>query len=265
YLETQKIRVRVAQIKDIKGSIDELAKKTKVFVGIGTQAAVWLGDNVENRQKIKYCMVYDPEGVGLKKEPPIDGLKVEAPLKMQFQLIAEVLPKCQTVGMLYLSKTTNGQKLLKDVKAQLPKNWKLEAIPVEKYETLSDAVSALFSRPIDIVWTYPEASIFNKATVQSMLLHSIWTKIPVFGYSLGFVKSGALFGITLNPELQGKYTGELIHKLLETGECSFSDETVARTYEIVLNDYTAKQFEFSFPQSILEKARYIFNPQNKND
>jgi putative ABC transport system substrate-binding protein len=180
---------------------------------------------------------------------------------MQFQLIREAMPEARTVGILYRSDTEFGKNFLTRVKANLPEHWTLEAIAVDKHPSLSDAVDNLFSRSINVVWTYPEASIFNQTSVQDMLLSSRRTKIPIFGYSLGFVKAGALLGITINPKLQGERTAEVVTTLIKTGSCSFTDNDVIQTCEIAVNEFTAKQLKCTIPETIRKRAVHTFPSQ----
>jgi len=255
YLTQQGHSVSVVRLEEFPKQIAGLKKDTSLFVGVGTPAAVALQREIHQTEKITYCMVADPNKAGLRGDKPVHGLSVNAPLDAQFVLIKQGLPQARRLGMLYHAKTAEGKKLLKDVQTQLPKGWHLEAVSVDDYKTPAQAMDALFSRPVDVIWTYPDGTIFNKATIRTMLLASIRSKVPVFGFSRAFVKAGALLGLSVSPKLQGQHIGHMIHEMLTTGQWSPTSDNNSQTFEIVLNEIVAQQIEHNLPDALRKQAR----------
>jgi len=207
-------------------------------------------------------MVADPVRANLNSEPSISGYSSVVPLKSQFKVIADALPKVRTVGMLYNSKTKKGQEFLKTVKANLPKGWRLEAVAIDKYKSVAEAINNLFERDIHIVWTAPDSTIYNRATVRSLLLTSIRRKVPVFGFSLSFVKAGSLLGTTIDPETQGKQTAQMIHRSLQAKNQKIEMHEEVK-YEVALNLIVAEQLDITLPKTMITKSKYVI--KNKND
>lgn len=259
-------------LTELRNKMDSvMSDDTKALVAVGSPATIWLHKRVSPPVLLTYCMVANPAGAALDKDPPVLGISTDVPIKSQFKLISEALPRARCVGMLYRSKTEKGKFFLKRVKANLPKGWILEAVAIDKHNTVAEAIRELFKRDIDIVWTFPDSSIYNRATVRTLLLASIRKKVPVFGYSPAFVKAGSLLGIAINPETQGKQAATLTHQLLcrqgkAPGESDVNSKKELRReavkFEIALNLIVAEQLSIDLPESLEKRAKHIFRPES---
>ena len=195
-------------------------------------------------------MVADPAGAGLNDGVPAFGISTDVPLNSQLEIIAEALPNTRSIGMLYRTERgENGDEtevskseiLLNALKAALPKDWKIEAVSVSNYESNSQAIQELFRRKVDIVWTFPDRSVYSLSTLRSLLSAAVHRKKPVFAYSKGVVKAGSLLGIAIEPEKQGLQAAELVKRLLSDGADSESENALAPQYEIAVNLLVAGQ------------------------
>ncbi len=271
HLTAEGYKTQAIMLTELRNKLDSIiSDDTKALVAVGSPATVWLHKRVSPPVLLTYCMVADPAGAALDdKDPPVLGISTDVPIKSQFKLISEALPRAHRVGMLYYSKTEKGKSFLKRVKANLPKGWILEAVAIDQHKTVSEAIRALFKSDIDIVWTFPDPLIYNRATVRTLLLTSIRKKVPVFGYSLAFVKAGSLLGVAINPETQGKQAATLTHQLLRRkskgqGEVDVNpkDRRQAEKFEIALNLIVAEQLSIDLPESLKKRAKHIFKPES---
>jgi putative ABC transport system substrate-binding protein len=233
---------------------------TKAVVSIGSQAAVWLHKRVKPPVMLTYCMVADPEKAGVNADPPLQGISTDVPIQPQFEFISRALPKARSVGMLYRSDTAEGRDFLNQVRAGMPLGWRLEAVALDKHETVALAISELFSRDIDIVWTSPDSSIYDRATIRALLLSAIREKVPVFGYSLPFVKAGSLLGIAINPETQGRQAAALTHHLLHPQKNSDVEKLKEVNYETALNLIVAEQLSIELPRDLIQRVDHVIKP-----
>jgi len=270
HLASEGYKTQAIMLTELRDKIDSIMSgDIKALVAVGSPATVWLHKRISPPVLLTYCMVADPAGSALDKDPPVLGISTDVPIKSQFKLISEALPRAHRVGMLYYSKTEKGKSFLKRVKANLPKGWILEAVAIDQHKTVSEAIRALFKSDIDIVWTFPDPLIYNRATVRTLLLTSIRKKVPVFGYSLAFVKAGSLLGIAINPETQGKQAATLTHQLLRRkskgqGEVDVNpkDRRQAEKFEIALNLIVAEHLSIDLPESLKKRAKHIFKPES---
>ena len=255
----------VVNLGDIEHRMNTVADgEAQAVVAIGSQAATQLHEQVKPPTLLTYCMVAEPGKLGLEKDPPVEGISTDVPLESQFKLISEALPEVRTIGMLYNSQTKDGPLFLEQLKARLPKGWQVKAIAIDekkKYKTVSEAIEALFESQIDIVWTHPDSSIYNRATVRTLLLTAIRKKVPVFGFSLGMVNAGALLGTVINPETHGKRVAELTLDLLQHQDTSRAKNYESEKFEIALNMIVAEQLAVQFPEQLMKRSKHIIKPK----
>lgn len=222
-------------------------------IAIGSPAANWLHEH-KPAMPVIFCLVSNPERSGLLKAPAATGVSTDVPLADQFALIREALPQAVTVGLLYRQGDPASMQDLAAVRQFLPAPLRLDAIAIDMESTPAVAIDTLLSRNIDVVWTSPDASIWNEATVRSLLLTALRRKIPVFGYSAPFVRAGALLGVGLDPAMQGTQAGELVVDLL-SGKTT---TVVAPRFEIALNLVVAQKLGITLPKQLQDRAKQIF-------
>lgn len=236
-----------------------LQKKPAAFVAIGSDAAVTLHDRVPARQKLLYCLVTDPSDLGLLRGHAAQGVTVDVPLREQFALIAEALPKAHTVGMLYDSSSDKGTRLMKAAQAALPNGWSMEAVDLTKHDSVAKAIDELFKQHIDIVWTAPDSAVFNQASVRVLLREALRQKVPVFGYSKSFVKAGALLGVAIEPEHQGEQAAAILERLInpEAKPAPLKPDephVEAPVFGVAVNEIVAQQLSINLPESVRRKS-----------
>jgi ABC-type uncharacterized transport system substrate-binding protein len=249
-------------------------EKTTIFVAIGTQAAVWLHSKKKDSSiPLFYCMVSEPDRYGLTSDPLAYGVSTNVPIEEEFKLIRDALPKTRTIGMLYQSKTERGKKLLKEVQQAVPKDWRLQAVAVEDHRSISDAIEALFDLDCDIIWTRPNADLYDKATVKAMLLASLRRQTPIFGFSSGFVRAGALLGVALAPKDQGDQIADMLLRWFRQPQKNPVDprkdkkesRQQAPKFQIAVNLIVAQKMEIQLPQNLIRRAAYKYGNENYSE
>ncbi|MCW8132440.1 MAG: hypothetical protein KIS92_18980 [Planctomycetota bacterium] len=237
-----------------------LQAKPWAFVAIGSDAAVTLHEKIPARQKLLYCLVTDPSDLGLLKGRPAQGVTVDVPLREQFALIAEALPKAHSVGMLYDSSGEKGARLMQAAKNALPNGWSLDAVDLSKFDSVAKAIDELLRRRVDIVWTAPDSAVYNQASVRVLLREALREKIPVFGYSKSFVKAGALLGVAIEPESQGAQAAAMLERLEnpQAKPAPLDPEKAhveAPLFGVEVNEMAAQQLSINLPESVLKKSK----------
>ncbi len=227
-----------------------------VFVGVGTESAVWTKNTLDSVRPVVYCMVVDPEGAGLTGASNVFGMGTNVPLADQFHLIRQVLPGTKTVGLLYREEDPGSDRLLRDLERELPAGWRLEAIGVSGSRTASRGITELLRRDVDIVWTQPDASIYDQAAVRALLLSALRKKVPVFGFSVSFVRAGALVGIGVSPEMLGLQAAQLTDHLID--EKFTHKEGWKHKFEFAVNRTAAERLGVELPSEIVGRAAYVF-------
>ena len=98
--------------------------------------------------------------------------------------------------------------------------------------------------------------------MRALLLASLRTKTPVFGYSAAFVKAGALFGITVDPEAQGKQAATLGLGLLKDAAVTKPPLVNApESIQISVNLIVASQIGVQLPADLVQRATNVYKEE----
>ena len=186
-----------------------------IWVAIGSRAASQLNALLPPSKPLVYCMVANPGKVGINPgRTQVAGVSIVKSIREQFGIIKTAMPSLKSIAMLYRSSSLKSQQMLTDVKKQLPAGWTLEAVDIDAMESQAAAIKELFDRKSDLIWTSADSSIYNRAIIKSLLLASLRSGTPVFGFSGSFVKAGALLGLDAKPVTQGKFAARLVRRCL---------------------------------------------------
>jgi len=109
----------------------------------------------------------------------------------------------------------------------------------------------------DVVLALPDPFLFNRRTVQSLLLASLRRKTPLIAYSESYVKAGALLALYSSPEQIGRHAAELVNCWVE--ECGVGvQKNHPRYFSVQVNNIVARQLGLNVApadelQGLLEK------------
>ncbi len=257
---------RSVLLADVVAEPAELRRGETVYVAVGTRAMGWLGGRLPATSRLVYCMV--SEAPDRHDGALVGGVSTRVPLDAQFALIRRALPKTRVLGMLHRSTCEVCRKRLRAVRAALPAGWKLIAEDVEDHGSVAAAIAALLARDPDIVWTAPEASLYNVAAVRSLLLAAIRKGKPVFGFSLPFVRAGALLGVGIDPGAQGAQGAEVVLEVLRGGgEAPTTRPNVRlrpRTrHQEAVNLTVARKLGIELPEKVVRSADKVFGKKTE--
>jgi|GEM_PF-560080 len=247
-------------VKDFRDRADEV----EAIAAVGTGAARWLRGNIQPPDKLIYCMVAGTGQAGLKGAN-VSGVTTDVPIASQFALIGRALPRTRVIGMLYSSKSKKSLKRLADAKCVLPKGWRIVGVDVAMYKSRANAITTLVVRDIDIVWTSPDPEVYNPQSVRFLLLTALKRKTPVFGFSGGFVRIGALLGVSVDPAVQGAQAADLTDRVLQVaaGAGDVKIPTPATIYSIAVNLIVADRIGVDLPEKFIKTAGIVYRVNPK--
>ena len=244
-----------------QATADVLAKAASdssvAFFAIGSEAAAHVKAAIPAASTLTCAMMSDPAAAGVFDGRATTVISMDCPHGSQISFISSALPKVRRIGVLYRSDGPKGKKAVEGMRAALPPEWTLEAIAVEKEASISDAVSRMFSAKVDLVWTYPESSLYDTATIKTLLLESVRQRVPVFGFSPAFVRAGATIGVGTTPADQGRQAaGELKPTRGTAGDGD--DLIVPPNMNTYINTAVAEQLGIELPASVINAATNAF-------
>jgi ABC-type uncharacterized transport system substrate-binding protein len=258
--------VETVTLKDMAGSFRARADGVAATVAIGTGAASWIRKNMQTGDKLIYCMVAGTGHVSLKG-PNASGVTTDVPIASQFALISHALPRARVIGMLYSSKSKKSLEHLAEAKSALPKGWRIVSVDVTRHTSHANAMYTLLIKDIDIVWTSPDPAVYNPQSVRFLLLSALKKKVPVFGFSTGFVRIGALLGVSVDPSVQGAQAADMTDRVLQiaAGATDVKTTPPATAYSTAVNLIVADRIGVDLPEKIIKSADTVYRPKSKGD
>ena len=229
----------------------ELDTRAGLFAAAGTEAATWLNRTLAPTAPLAYCILSDQVAAGLRGTRPLVGVWIDTPVGEQLALLGEALPEAKRIGLLYRSDNAASKA------------------GIEAVRRAAAAIEALMARGVDVVWTSADASLYELATTKSLLLTSPRKRVPVFGFSASFVRSGALLGLSVDAKEQRATAGKLAVMLLAkpasgTGNigraANGANQPVGSNAKLIVNLVVAENIDIKLPKALLDKAAQVQHP-----
>ncbi len=240
----------------------DLVRKSDIVLGIGTPAAVALQSARETEGKditVLFTAVTDPVTAGLmndaSKPTDITGTNDMNPVADQVDLIIELAPGIDKLGVLYNVAETNSFIQSEMVKEQAAKKG-IEVVvkTVSESSEIAAATTALIQADeVDAIYLPTDNLI--AANVGAVSAVADEAKVPTVAGESGMVVAGATITYSINYNALGKLTGEMAAKILSGTPCSDLPCTSvdASGLEVAINETSIANLGIEVPQSIKDK------------
>ena len=253
----------VLDYQNAQGDSSALLTISQRFVGddcdlvlaIGTGAAQSIASQT-SEIPVLITAVTDPVDAGLVQSSEAPGTNVTGtndmnPIREQLELIPEILPDAQTVGLLYTSSEDNSILQIEEAKAILEEmNLDYVEQTVTGSNDVQQAVQSIVTR-CDAIYI-PTDNTFASAMplVGSVVMES---GTPVICGATGMVEAGGLITLGLNYYNLGYQTGEMAAQVLEGADPASMPVQSQNQYDYVVNEEMLSELGMELPQSLLEK------------
>ena len=253
----------VLDYQNAQGDSSALLTISQRFVGddcdlvlaIGTGTAQSIASQT-SEIPVLITAVTDPVDAGLVQSSEAPGTNVTGtndmnPIREQLELIPEILPDAQTVGLLYTSSEDNSILQIEEAKAILEEmNLDYVEQTVTGSNDVQQAVQSIVTR-CDAIYI-PTDNTFASAMplVGSVVMES---GTPVICGATGMVEAGGLITLGLNYYNLGYQTGEMAAQVLEGADPASMPVQSQNQYDYVVNEEMLSALGMELPQSLLEK------------
>ena len=186
----------------------------------------------------------------------VTGVSDAAPLALQLQLIKEMLPNAQKIGMLYNLGEINGKIQVEQVQA-LSSDFGLEivSVGVTNNDEISSAMTQLVTE-VDAIYNITDNLIVTATSIIVDKANS--AKIPVFAAENGAMSLGLLAVDGLSYEKLGVQAGSIVKDIL-FNQKKPSDIAVSGAIEtsLEINVKVAELLGISIPETLKERATLV--------
>jgi putative tryptophan/tyrosine transport system substrate-binding protein len=188
--------------------------------------------------------------------PHATGVGLEFPLDVQFSWLKTMLPKTETVGVLY-NPRENKKRVEAAGRAARRLGLRLEAVEVENPQDIPSALATLAKRA-DVLWGLTDRLTLSPQMAKHILLFAFRNKIPFIGPSETWVKAGALYSLDWDYRDMGAQCGTMAQQILQGARPEELPPTTPRKILYSINLKTAEQMKLSIPEDVARKARKTY-------
>lgn len=218
---------------------------------------------METEIPVIYTAISDPVSAGIAGEDGMPGGNITGtadtlPVKEQLEMIREILPDAETIGILYTTSEENSISTIETYK-ELAGEYGFE-IAASGINTLADVdlAAAELAGKVDCISNLTDNTVVQG--LQTVLAKAEAAGIPVFGSEVEQVKNGCLAAQGIDYAELGKQTGAMAAKVLK-GEAKASEmpyETCEGA-KLYLNTKAAADLGIGFPEGCEDKAAEVFD------
>lgn len=215
--------------------------RPNLVVAIGLRAALAVRD-----AKLRYPTLYTllPRATlrqVLKSDDPSDGpasgLHIDEPVARQLDLLVHALPDRRRVGVLLGPTSANQTDALKAEAHRRGLRLTLTRISTEA--ELIPALRRLLDQS-DVLLAIADPLVYNRYTIQAILLTTYRRGIPVVAFSEALVRAGATMAVYSTPRQVGRQIGETVAKFLASPARRLPRPSGPRYFSVAINQQVAQ-------------------------
>ena len=174
----------------------------------------------------------------------VSTIPVQVPLAALMDNIKRIFPRKPRLGVIYNPAVFDtGPEGLKA--AAEAAGFKAKVVECAGPAQLLQVFQSLKDQ-VDLVLCFPDAALYNSATVKPLVLASLRYRLPLVGFSESFVRAGAAAGIYPSFREIGVQSAELIQKALG-GQVVSRNET-PRKFRVAVNQNITRLLGLSYSQ-----------------
>lgn len=230
-----------------------------LVLAVATPAAQATAQNITDIP-VLFTAVTDAESADLvdSNEAPggnVTGTSDAAPIEDQLELLRQLVPDVDSIGIVYASGEVNSQVQVDAVEeAAGPLGIEVKTQTVTTVNEIQQAVDALGD--VDAIYVPTDNMVVSG--IASLVQVAEQNQIPVIGAEAGTVEGGAIATLGIDYTELGRQTGEMALRILQDGAdpATMPVET-ATEFTYVINEDAAERQGVEIPQEILDKAERV--------
>ena len=187
------------------------------------------------------------------------AIYLDQPLSRQLDLLHLVLPKAARLASLSGPQSAAQIPELSALSAQRGLRLTSESVtpgsnPIHALTQLIDNAEALLA--------LPDPDVFNRTSLQAILLTTYRNNVPVIGFSQAYVRAGALAAVHSTAQQIGRQAGEWVAERAHTGSWQLGSPRYPRYYTVAINHSVAQSLGISVgnEDAVLKRLQQLENP-----
>lgn len=233
--------------------------KVDLLIPIGT-AAAQAAVNATHTIPVIFSGVTDPVTAGLMKDPEhpqknVTGVSDILAIDKHVVFIKELLPHLKNLGFIYNPGEPNSAIILKKLQQETAKqNIHLVIAPAIQTAQVRSATLSIINK-VDAIYISTDNTVVS--ALETAVRVAKENKIPIITADTQSVERGALAAFGTDYFHLGEITGQMAAKVLRGEKIADLPMQHSDPTDLVINQITAEQIGYHFPQSILDRATRI--------
>jgi len=225
-----------------------------LMCGIATPSATACYAAAEDKDiPVIFTAITDPVQAKLDSGN-VTGTSDKLPVDAQLDLIRQLQPDADTIGIIYTTSEPNSVSAIADYQAKAADyGFTIEAIGVTQQSDVTQAADTLIAKGVDCFSNLTDNNVVG--VLSSVLEKTGEAGIPVYGSEVEQVKIGCVAAAGIDYYQLGMQTGAIAAKVLK-GEAKASEipyETISE-YGIYVNSTALSEMGITLPAAIADKA-----------
>ncbi|MDJ0949032.1 MAG: ABC transporter substrate-binding protein [Alphaproteobacteria bacterium] len=236
-----------------------VGERPDVIVAIATpsaQAAVAAAGDIP----VVFSAVTDPVGAKLVKDMKkpggnVTGMSDLSPIAKHLDLIKEITPKAQRVGVPFNPGEANAVTLVQLLQDNAPaKKLEIVTAPATKSAEVQSAAQSLVGK-VDVIYVPTDNTIVT--ALEAVVKVGIDNKIPVYAGDTDSVPRGAMAALGFNYYDVGRQTGKMVARVLKGEKPGDIPVEGVEITELYVNPGSAKKMGVSIPSAVVQRAKSV--------
>lgn len=182
-------------------------------------------------------------------EGKLSAVYLDQPWARRLALVREALPGTRKVGALLGPESQGELRSLQSAAREAGMHLLTERI--QESEQILPSLRRILSES-DVLLVVPDGMVYNRNTVQSILLTSYRAQNPLFAYSPSYVTAGALAAVYSSPAQLAQQSAEVATKFMKSGVASLPAAQYAKYYSVSVNQQLARSMGITLaPEPVL--------------
>jgi ABC-type uncharacterized transport system substrate-binding protein len=175
---------------------------------------------------------------------PLSVIPVQAPFSALLDNVKRVFPGKSRLGMIH-NPTLPATGIEKMKSAAEAAGFRVRIVECAGPGQLLAALQS-FKDQVDLVLCFPDASLYNSATVKPLVLASLRYRLPLIGFSESFARAGAVLGVYPDFAESGVHAADLVQKVLNGQPVSKVEHS--RRWRVAVNQNICRLLGLSYTQ-----------------
>lgn len=204
--------------------------------------------------------VTDPVKSGLAKsmensQTNVTGTSDAVPIKTQFGLIKDLIPKAKNIGIIYNTSESNSEIQIEEAKSVSKEmDFNIVSVGITNVNEINQSIDSILNK-IDVLYVFTDNVV---ASSIPLLVDRCYSKgVPIIGSERGQVVSGALATVGIDYFKLGFQSALSAVEVIEGKKPSEIPLSTLKDMTLSINEDAVKKLNINVPLSIMDKSEKI--------